>query len=107
VIGAELFRRWRRDGDGSALMALRIASAEHGGTFWTQAQALAAVLSRDPALAPVAVLDTPGASVETAELLGSGAAELGFHGGETGFPAPSAARARFDEGAGAFASSRR
>jgi len=59
-------------------MALRITSAERGGTFWTQAQALAAVLSRDAALTPVAVLDTPGASVETAELLGTGAAELGF-----------------------------
>jgi hypothetical protein len=59
-------------------MALRIASAERGGTFWTQAQALAAVLSLDPRLAQVTVLDTPGASVETAELLGCGAAELGF-----------------------------
>ncbi len=59
-------------------MALRIASAERGGTFWTQAQTLAAVLARDPTLAPVTVLDTPGASVETAELLVSGAAELGF-----------------------------
>jgi hypothetical protein len=59
-------------------MALRIASAERGGTFWTQAQALATVLARDPALAPVEVLDSPGASVETAELLGRGAADVGF-----------------------------
>jgi uncharacterized protein len=59
-------------------MATRIASAERGGTFWTQAHALAAVLARDPALAPVEVLDAPGASVETAELLEAGAAEVGF-----------------------------
>src|SRR6185437_1352411 len=59
-------------------MAIRIASAERGGTFWTQAHALAAVLERDPALAPVKVLDSPGASVETAERLEAGAAELGF-----------------------------
>ena len=59
-------------------MTVRIASAERGGTFWTQAQALAAVLARDPVLAPVEVLDSPGASVGTAELLAAGVAEFGF-----------------------------
>jgi uncharacterized protein len=59
-------------------MATRIASAERGGTFWTQAQALKTVLERDAALAPVEVLDTPGASVETAERLEAGEADFGF-----------------------------
>lgn len=59
-------------------MAIRITSAERGGTFWTQAHALATVLARDPHLAPVEVLESPGASVETAERLADGAAELGF-----------------------------
>ena len=59
-------------------MAIRITSAERGGTFWTQAHALATVLARDPLLAPVEVLDSPGASVETAERLAEGTAELGF-----------------------------
>lgn len=40
--------------------------------------ALATVLDREPGLAPVEVLDTPGASVETAERLADGRAELGF-----------------------------
>jgi uncharacterized protein len=59
-------------------MATRIASAERGGTFWTQAQALKTVLEREPGLAPVEVLDAPGASVETAERLADGGADLGF-----------------------------
>jgi uncharacterized protein len=59
-------------------MTIRITSAERGGTFWTQAQALAAVLARDPVLAPIEVLDSPGASVETAERLASDGAEFGF-----------------------------
>src|SRR5487761_2523683 len=59
-------------------MAIRITSAERDGTFWTQAQALATVLARDPLLTPVEVLESPGASVETAERLADGAAELGF-----------------------------
>jgi uncharacterized protein len=59
-------------------MATRIASAERGGTFWTQAQALKTVLEREPGLAPIEVLDAPGASVETAEQLEDGGADFGF-----------------------------
>jgi hypothetical protein len=58
-------------------MAMRIASAEPGGTFWTQALALKTMFERD-GLGPVEILDTPGASVETAERLDAGGAELGF-----------------------------
>ncbi|MGH7091371.1 MAG: TAXI family TRAP transporter solute-binding subunit, partial [Stellaceae bacterium] len=59
-------------------MPLRIASAERGGTFWTQAMALKTILEREPELAPVEILDTLGASVETAERLADGSADLGF-----------------------------
>jgi uncharacterized protein len=58
-------------------MVLKIAAAERGGTFWTQAEALAGVLER-AGLGPVAILETPGASVETAERLADGSADLGF-----------------------------
>ncbi|HXQ51671.1 MAG TPA: TAXI family TRAP transporter solute-binding subunit [Stellaceae bacterium] len=59
-------------------MATRIASAERGGTFWTQALALKTVLDRETGLAPVEVLDSAGASVETAERLEDGSADFGF-----------------------------
>ncbi|HUK61543.1 MAG TPA: TAXI family TRAP transporter solute-binding subunit [Stellaceae bacterium] len=59
-------------------MATRIATAEEGGTFWTQGQALKSVLERDPALAPVEVVASPGASIATAEELAAGKVAFGF-----------------------------
>ncbi len=59
-------------------MATRIATAEAGGTFWTQGLALKSVLERDPLLAPVELLASPGASIGTAEAIASGEATFGF-----------------------------
>lgn len=58
-------------------MTVRIASAERGGTFWTQAEALGTVFER-AGVGPVEIVETVGASVETAERIADGGAELGF-----------------------------
>ncbi len=59
-------------------MATQIATAEEGGTFWTQGLALKSVLEREAALAPVAIVPAPGASIATAESVAEGAAQFGF-----------------------------
>ena len=59
-------------------MATRIATAEEGGTFWTQGLALKSVLEREPALAPIEIAPSPGASIETAEGVAAGDAAFGF-----------------------------
>jgi uncharacterized protein len=59
-------------------MATRIATAEEGGTFWTQGLALKSVLERAPLLAPIEVVPSPGASIETAEGIAAGGADFGF-----------------------------
>ena len=57
---------------------VRIATSEEGGTFWTQGMALKSVLGRVPALAPVEILASPGASIATAEAVSAGDAAFGF-----------------------------
>lgn len=59
-------------------MATRIATAEAGGTFWTQGMALKPVLERAPVLAPVEIVASPGASIATAEAIAAGDATFGF-----------------------------
>jgi uncharacterized protein len=59
-------------------MATRIGTAERGGTFFTQGFALKTVLDDEPALAPVTVLESPGASVGNAESLEVGDIAFGF-----------------------------
>ncbi len=59
-------------------MATRIATAEEGGTFWTQGLALKSVLEREPLLAPIEIAASPGASIETAEGIAAGGADFGF-----------------------------
>jgi uncharacterized protein len=59
-------------------MATRIATAEEGGTFWTQGAALKSVLEKEGVLAPVEILASPGASIATAERIATGDATFGF-----------------------------
>jgi hypothetical protein len=59
-------------------MPARIATAEEGGTFWTQGLALKPVLDREPLLAPVEILPSPGASIGTAEAIAAGDVQFGF-----------------------------
>lgn len=59
-------------------MPTRIGTSERDGTFFTQGLALKTVLDAESALRPVEVLETPGASVENAERLESGAIDFGF-----------------------------
>jgi uncharacterized protein len=59
-------------------MATRIATAEEGGTFWTQGLALKPVLEREACLTPVEILASPGASIGTAEAIAAGDVQFGF-----------------------------
>jgi uncharacterized protein len=59
-------------------MAVRIGTAERDSTFLSQGLALKAVLERDPALAPVAVSVSAGASIENANRLHRGEIDFGF-----------------------------
>lgn len=60
-------------------MPIRIGTAERGGTFHGQGLALKTLLDRDPAVAPVDVVDSPGAaSIENANRLHAGEIEFGF-----------------------------
>jgi TRAP transporter TAXI family solute receptor len=59
-------------------MAIRIGTAERDGTFYSQGRALKIVLDRQPALAPVTVLESRSASIENANRLHADEVELGF-----------------------------
>jgi uncharacterized protein len=59
-------------------MTIRIGTSERDGTFYSQGRALKAVFERDPALAPVEVLESHAASTENANRLHSGEIEFGF-----------------------------
>jgi len=60
-------------------MAIRIGTAERGGTFHTQGLALKSVLALSPLLAPVEICESAvAASVENAERLHAGGLEFGF-----------------------------
>jgi TRAP transporter TAXI family solute receptor len=59
-------------------MSIRIGTAERDSTFLGQGRALKTVLDRDPRLAPVAVLESPHASVDNANRLHAGALDFGF-----------------------------
>src|SRR5437016_4738285 len=61
------------------IMPIRIGTSERGGTFHTQAMALASVLGRVPSLPPVEVVESlVGASIENANRLDAGALDVGF-----------------------------
>jgi uncharacterized protein len=59
-------------------MPLRIGTAERNSTFLSQGLALKAVLDRNPALAPVKILQTAQASIQNAKRLHAGEVEFGF-----------------------------
>jgi uncharacterized protein len=59
-------------------MPLRIGTAERNSTFLSQGLALKAVLDRNPALAPVEILQTAQASIQNAKRLHVGELEFGF-----------------------------
>src|SRR5579885_1124532 len=59
-------------------MPIRIGTSERGGTFFTQGEALQAVLEAEPALRPVMALETQGASIANAARLHARAIEFGF-----------------------------
>jgi uncharacterized protein len=59
-------------------MRIRIGTAEHDSTFYSQGLALKAVLDREAALAPVEVLVSGHASIENATRLDAGDMEFGF-----------------------------
>jgi uncharacterized protein len=61
----------------NALTQVRIGTSEQGGTFWTQGQAVAALLKRIPDL-DVQVLDAREASLENARRLQDGEIDFGF-----------------------------
>ena len=59
-------------------MPIRIGTAERSSTFFSQGIALKTVLDRNSALAPVAILETPQASMQNAQRLHAGEIEFGF-----------------------------
>ena len=59
-------------------MPIRIGTAERNSTFLSQGLALKAVLDRNPALAPVEILETAQASIQNAKRLHAGELEFGF-----------------------------
>jgi TRAP transporter TAXI family solute receptor len=59
-------------------MTVRIGTAERGGTFFSQGLALKDVLDRNPALAPIQILETAQASIQNAKRLHAGELEFGF-----------------------------
>jgi hypothetical protein len=59
-------------------MAIHIGTAERNSTFLSQGLALKAVLDRNPALAPVDILETAQASIQNAKRLHAGELEFGF-----------------------------
>src|SRR3954451_6191639 len=78
-------------------MAIRIGTAERDGTFHSQGRALKVMLDRQPALAPVTVLESRSASIENANRLHAGEVEFGLRAsnwigraknGEPPFPQP-------------------
>jgi TRAP transporter TAXI family solute receptor len=82
-------------------MTTRIGTSERDGTFNSQGRALKTLLDRQPALAPVTVLEWSSASIENANRLHAGEIEFGFMAsnwigralnGERPFPQPIAIR---------------
>ena len=61
----------------SGAIKLRIGTSERDGTFWSQGQALAGLLRRDPEI-EVSVLDANQASIENARRLDVGLIDFGF-----------------------------
>jgi TRAP transporter TAXI family solute receptor len=59
-------------------MPIRIGTAERNSTFFSQGLALKTVLDRNAALAPVAILETPQASMQNATRLHGGELDFGF-----------------------------
>jgi TRAP transporter TAXI family solute receptor len=59
-------------------MLIRIGTAERNSTFFSQGLALKTVLDRNAALAPVAILETPQASMQNAMRLHGGELDFGF-----------------------------
>ncbi len=59
------------------MAAVRIGTSEKGGTFWSQGEAIASVLRRDPDV-QCQVLDAREASIENARRLGEGLIDFGF-----------------------------
>ena len=59
-------------------MAIRMGTSEHGGTFYTQGQAIAELFNRGRAAAEQCVVTTTDASIHNAEQLDRGELELGF-----------------------------
>jgi TRAP transporter TAXI family solute receptor len=59
-------------------MPVRIGTAEHNSTFLSQGLALKQVLDRNPALAPVEILETAQASMQNAKRLHAGELDFGF-----------------------------
>ena len=59
-------------------MAIRIGTSEHGGTFYTQGQAIAELFNRGCAGADRCVVQTSDASIHNAEQLDRGLLEFGF-----------------------------
>lgn len=59
-------------------MAIRIGTSEHGGTFYTQGQAVAALFNRGHGAGEPCVVVTTDASIHNAEQLDRGELEFGF-----------------------------
>jgi TRAP transporter TAXI family solute receptor len=59
-------------------MAIRIGTSEHGGTFYTQGQAIADLFNRGRTAAESCVVMTTDASIHNAEQLDRGELEFGF-----------------------------
>jgi TRAP transporter TAXI family solute receptor len=59
-------------------MAIRIGTSEHGGTFYTQGQAIAELFNRGRAESDKCVVQTTDASIHNAEQLDRGQLEFGF-----------------------------
>ena len=59
-------------------MAIRIGTSEHGGTFYTQGQAIAELFNRGRSAAERCVVATTDASIHNAEQLDRGELEFGF-----------------------------
>jgi uncharacterized protein len=63
---------------GGITMALRIGTSEHGGTFYTQGQAIAELFNRGKAESDKCGVQTTDASIHNAEQLDRGELEFGF-----------------------------
>jgi len=59
-------------------MAIRMGTSEHGGTFYTQGQAIVELFNRGRAAAEQCVVTTTDASIHNAEQLDRGELEFGF-----------------------------